>query len=263
MALIVTCSAGGSPGVTTTSLGLALQWPRDVLLADCDKHPNQAVLAGYLRGLPAGGRGLSGLTQGYRTQETGASVRLVDQSVVLDEQPGRRRRFLPGFTHPRAAVLFERYWPRLVEQFDDLGESGTDVIADCGRLDADGLPEPLLQRAHACVLVTRSDLPSLAMLRLFLPDLVEASAASATDLMLVVVGAGRPYSAGEIARLLELPLLAELAWDPGTAASLHDGVPTAKRLVERPLWRGLHAMSVKLATRAAVAPNARAMGAGR
>lgn len=258
MALILGCSAGGSPGVTTTMLGLALAWPRDVLLADCDKHPNQAVLAGYLRGLPAGGRGLSGLAQAYRTQEAGSSIRLVDQSVVLAEQSGRRRRFLPGFTHPRAALLFDRYWSRLVDQFVDLGASGTDVLADCGRLDADGLPEALLRRAQAVVLVTRSDLPSLAMVRLFLPDLVEATAAAGTDLLMVVVGAGRPYSSGEIARLLDVPLLAELPWDPTTAAALRDGAPSGKRATERPLWRGLHALSVKLATRAAVLASTRA-----
>ena len=36
MAIIVLTSAGGSPGVTSTALGLSLTWPRPVLLADCD-----------------------------------------------------------------------------------------------------------------------------------------------------------------------------------------------------------------------------------
>ncbi len=65
MAIIVLTSAGGSPGVTSTALGLSLTWPRPVLLADCDRHPNQAVLAGYLRGLSAGGRGLGGLVRPF------------------------------------------------------------------------------------------------------------------------------------------------------------------------------------------------------
>ena len=36
MALIVLTSASGSPGVTTTALGLALTWPRPVLLVEAD-----------------------------------------------------------------------------------------------------------------------------------------------------------------------------------------------------------------------------------
>ena len=36
MAVIVLASASGSPGVTTTALGLALLWPRPVVLVDAD-----------------------------------------------------------------------------------------------------------------------------------------------------------------------------------------------------------------------------------
>ncbi len=250
MTVILVASAGGSPGVTTTALGLALLWPRDVLLAEVDPHPSQVLLAGYLRGLAAGGRGLGGLAQSYRTQPENGPQQLAEQTLALTEQPGRRRCFLPGFTHPRGAVLFERYWPRLAGQLDDLGRIGTDAICDCGRLTADGLPPALLQHARAVLLLTRSDLPALAMLRLHLPELATATQQTASDLLLGVVGAGRPYSGAEIARQLELPLLAELAWDPPTAATLRDGAPSPKRLTERPLWRGLQTLSVRLATRA-------------
>lgn len=66
MAVIVLTSATGSPGVTTTALGLALTWPRHVLLADCDREPGQAVQAGYLRGMDHGGRGLMTLAHLHR-----------------------------------------------------------------------------------------------------------------------------------------------------------------------------------------------------
>ena len=36
MAVIVLAGPGGSPGVTTTALALALTWPRGVVLAECD-----------------------------------------------------------------------------------------------------------------------------------------------------------------------------------------------------------------------------------
>lgn len=247
MAIFVLVSAGGSPGVTTTGLGLALTWPREVLLADCDRHPNQAVLAGYLRGVPAGGRGLSGLAQTYRAQLLATSERLVDQTVPLDANPTRPRRFLPGFTNPGSAVLFDRFWPQLVAQFDDLHAHQSDVLVDSGRLEADGLPEPLLARARKVLVLTRSDLPALAALRIHLPDLRAAVAASTAELELVVVGGGRPYPATEIAHQLELPLAADLAWDPTTAAVLSQGDPPPKKLVERPLWRGCHGLATTTA----------------
>ena len=66
MAVIVFTSGPGAPGVTTTALALALTWPRHVLLADCDRDPSQVVLAGYLRGLDSGGRGLPSVAQAQR-----------------------------------------------------------------------------------------------------------------------------------------------------------------------------------------------------
>ena len=53
MALIVLTSASGSPGVTTSAVGLALTWPRPALLVEADPTGGSSVLAGYLRGLTA------------------------------------------------------------------------------------------------------------------------------------------------------------------------------------------------------------------
>lgn len=251
MAIIVLCSAGGSPGVTTTALGLALRWPRDVLLADCDRHPNQAVLAGYLRGLPAGGRGLSGLAQAYRTQEPGRTG-LFDQTVALSDDQRQQRRLLPGFTNPRAAQLFGGYWTRLIEQFDELGARQTDVLVDWGRLDADGLPDGLVSRARLVVLLTRSNLPALAALRLALPDLTMSLAESPTELGLLVVGAGRPYSGEEIAAQLGVRLLAALPWQPESARVLSEGAEQ-RRFTEQAFWRGLGALATQLNGRLAPA----------
>jgi len=50
MSLIVLGSASGSPGVSTTALGLALGWPRPVLLVEADPTGASAVASGYLRG---------------------------------------------------------------------------------------------------------------------------------------------------------------------------------------------------------------------
>jgi cellulose biosynthesis protein BcsQ len=49
MSVIALCSASGAPGVTTTAVGLALLWPRPVLLVEADPAGG-SVLAGWFRG---------------------------------------------------------------------------------------------------------------------------------------------------------------------------------------------------------------------
>ena len=41
MAMLLLVSPGGAPGLTTTALGLALSWPRDVILIDADPCPGR------------------------------------------------------------------------------------------------------------------------------------------------------------------------------------------------------------------------------
>jgi cellulose biosynthesis protein BcsQ len=57
MAVIVLASASGSPGVSTTALGLTLNWHRPVLLVDADPTGSSSVFAGYFHGTqePTGG----------------------------------------------------------------------------------------------------------------------------------------------------------------------------------------------------------------
>ena len=91
MAWTLLAHCGGSPGVTTTALGLTLTWPGQALLVDADPHPSQTVLAGFLQGLPAGGRGLAGLAQHYRANPS-ARINPTEQAVMLDVE----RPFCPG-----------------------------------------------------------------------------------------------------------------------------------------------------------------------
>ena len=67
MALIVLCSASGSPGVTTSALGLALTWTRPVLLVEADPTGGSALLAGYFRGQVTPTESLIDLAFAYRS----------------------------------------------------------------------------------------------------------------------------------------------------------------------------------------------------
>ena len=132
MSVIVLTGGPGSPGVTTTSLGLTLCWPGDVMLSDCDRDPAQAIPAGYLRGLDLGGRGLAVLARLHR-EARGIGPELAswldgctaprviysscnptslaqDLTVMPALRPVEGRVFdmFPHTTHVEAALLLER-----------------------------------------------------------------------------------------------------------------------------------------------------------
>ena len=66
MGVIVLASAAGSPGVTTSALGLALTWHRPVLLIEADPTGGSAILAGFFRGTTAQTTGLLDLAWAHR-----------------------------------------------------------------------------------------------------------------------------------------------------------------------------------------------------
>jgi len=249
MALILFCSAHGAPGVTTAALACALTWPGDVLLADCDRDPSQAVLAGFLQGTDPGGRGLAGLAQAHRDglDLTGEVAR---QTIPLTDEAAPVRRFLPGFVHPGSPALFGPVWSGLAEALHDLHRLDVDALVDAGRIGRDGLPTALVSRAARIVLVVRSHLPALAALHLALPDLRSRLTAVGGfgQLGLVIVGANRPYSEPEIAKQFELPVWASLPWAPKDAAILSDGTPVRPaKLTDRPLLRAARVLTSALA----------------
>lgn len=232
MSVTLLCSATGAPGTTTTALALALTWPRDVLLVDGDRDASHCVLAGYLRGIDAGGRGLGGVARVFR--EAGhVAEEILPQTVPLTRNPQERRRFLPGFTSAGSARLFEHVWGPLGEALAALDGRGIDVIVDAGRITPAGLPLPLLATADAVLVVTRSSLPALAGLRIHAATLIDQvsslAAAPSVGPALAVVGRGEPYSSAEISAQFGLPCLVQPPWDTRSAAVLSEGVPETRR----------------------------------
>lgn len=238
MALVVLSGATGSPGVTTTALGLTLAWPRDVLLSDCDRHPSQAISAGYLRGLDVGGRGLTAITRLHRENQP-IAPELGRQSVPLTKD-GSNRRFLPGFSQPPGVELFESVWDEFTQSLAGLDSAGIDAIVDAGRIGSRGLPAALVSRAAMVCVVVRASLRSLAGLRLFLPILSgQVSALAAPpELGLLLVGANRPYGTNEISAQFAVPCFAELPWEPKLAEVLSDGEPPPRKFENSALMDG-------------------------
>lgn len=258
MAVIALTSAQGSPGVTTTVLGLALAWPRPCLLVDADPTGASAILAGYFHGQDVASNGtLIDLAIAHRHGRLaedlpGTTMRIPDSSVD----------FLPGATSHAQAHTLETLWDPLVDVLRGLGRNGQDVLVDAGRLGLAGSPEALLATADLTLLVTRSRLPALVGAKSWADTLRKRFTLNGapTNLGVLLIGAGQPYSAGNVASVLELPVVASLAWDPVSAEVFSLGATPARRRFDgAPLSRSLHAAAS--AIRTVVAANRAGLGA--
>jgi hypothetical protein len=250
MAILLLTSTAGSPGVTTLAVGLALAWPRPILLADCDPGAHQAILAGYLGGRSAAGKGLLRVAEAHRDRRPLREA-ILDQTLPLSAEDESRRLFLPGFTKPASAMHFGGVWEDLAEAFDRLGEVDIDVIIDSGRIGPSGPPAALLERSALTAVVVTSTLRSIMSARVHLPTLRDHPRLTSGDrghLGLIVVGEGQPYHRGEIARALEVPVITSIANDRQSAAHLSDGRPRNRRFDTAPLIRSIRDASAQLSS---------------
>ena len=250
MAILLLASTVGSPGVTTLALGLALTWPRPILLADCDPGAHQAILAGYLAGRSSAGKGLLRVAEAHRDRRPLREA-VLDQTLPLSAEEESRRLFLPGLTRPASAMHFGGVWADLAEAFDRLGEVDIDVIIDCGRVGPSGPPAALLERSALTAVVVTSTLRSIMSARVHLPTLRDHPRLASNDrgqLGLIVVGEGQPYGRVEIARALEVPVITSIAHDRQSAAHLSDGRPRHRRFDTSPLIRSIRDASSQLSS---------------
>lgn len=207
MSVFTLVSVSGSPGVTTTGLGLALSWPRPVVLVDADPSGVSAVLAGFLRGVTL--PGLSELVLAHR--EHRLAVQLPSCLVAL---PDSQARLLSGVRSPRQSAVLAGVWDALLDALRALSAAeGVDVIVDAGRVGLRGSAEPLMAEADELLVLTGSGLPEVAAVHAWTPWLEQC----APRPRLVVVGEGRPYARAEVQASLGLPVAAVLPWDPRAA----------------------------------------------
>jgi hypothetical protein len=211
-------SAGGSPGVTTTALALALSWPGPVIVAECDPAGG-SVLAGALGGHVPGGTGLVEHAIEAGRNPAAAAASMTGRMVPLDTD--RTRMVLPGLSDPRQAVGLASAWPAVAST---LAAQPCDVIADCGRLDAgDGQPLAVLRAASTVAVVLRPTLRQAWAARPRI-EMLDQLLGGTARIALLVTGPGR-HPAKEIADALGVPVVAVLPEDLRSAAVLSEGRP--------------------------------------
>ncbi|MFC9643826.1 hypothetical protein ACFTZF_35630 [Streptomyces mirabilis] len=272
MTVIALAGCSGAPGVTTTALALLLTWPlepgRKVILAECDPDGG-AVLHGLLQGTLGDRYGLRNLSVAARKGELQEAFwrQLIDLSSEdsKTESP-RDRLLLPGLTDPAQAAGLGPVWEPLADMLtgiDALPVHGHDVLIDLGRSGAFGPSSVVLaQHADAVVVVVRNTLRCLQAAQ----PRVEALEERTGDVGLVVIGEG-PYPAGEVQRVLGVPVVATLPYAPKEARVLSDGAEQARQFTRSALMKAARTTSALLVQRAAarrarLAPRTAGPGAG-
>lgn len=229
MALYLLTSASGSPGVSTAAAGLAYNWPRPVLLLDADPTGTSALLAGRFQGKLEPGLGLIDLA-------VAAAEDRLDEAfaAAITKLPDSDVRFLAGIRSHEQAHSLASLWPQLLGVLHRLDEAGHDVIVDAGRLGLVGSPSLLIDRADLVVLVTRNSLVSLAGTRSWAASMrsrfAEHGSSARLGMMLVQDAPRRvqAYGDGQVARALQLPVLASLPYDKEGAEVYSHGARAPK-----------------------------------
>lgn len=232
MAVIALCSASGSPGVTTTAVAMALNWPRPAVLVEADPTGGSGILAGFLRGTAEYDTGLIEIA--LSPLNVADALREVVRPLAPDVS------YVAGVrAHGQAGALRD-VWEPLAQALAELDASGQDVIVDAGRLGLAGSPEPLLTGADLTLLLTRANLPAIAAARSW-SDAVKSAATGWLRAGAMMIGEGQPYRAAEVAKVLALPVIADLPDDPEAAAVYHRGASPPRRFETGIYVRGLHA----------------------
>jgi MinD-like ATPase involved in chromosome partitioning or flagellar assembly len=238
MTVVALGSVKGSPGVTTVVLALASVWPaeRGVLVAEAD--PDGGVLAvrrelGLEPGLvtlAAAVRRGSGATSPH-TQSLGEGVRAIVAPPSAEQ------------TRAALSVAGDRLWGAL-------DAMPGDALVDCGRLTSTSPVLAITLQAAITLVVTRSRLEDVALLRERIPALRREG----VDPHVVLCGDG-PYHRDEVAATVEAPVIASIPHDRRTADALDSRSPRGVS-PRSPLIRSARALSATLISRVATVSEA-------
>lgn len=224
--MIVTClSASGSPGVSTTALMLALHnnAPSSYLI-EADPIGSSPTLAGYLQGQVRHDRSVVNLV----TPHTRGQLDHAFDSQLVPITDTKRVRLLPGLVHTRQTRTVSGLWSPLADLLGGLSTQGAAVVIDAGRVGHTSFARDLVVRSDLVLLVQRPTRVAVAAARSALPT-VRAQleqARSRAPIGLAVVG-DKPYTAKEVASVLQLPLAMTIPNDSRGSGQYSEGIHLA------------------------------------
>lgn len=244
--IVAVVSGKGSPGASTTALGMTISWPRPVLLLEADPAGASATL-GYAAAADTAGRSLTGVRVAARR------TRMQDALWANVVSLGETCWLLPGAATTRQAEAVD--YAAIGKALPDLG---VDVIVDAGRIPGPVAHYPLWASATAVLVAMRSTLPAVHAAQAAAAAALEAThvagAVWSGELMLrsVVIGAGRPYSERDIrAAMSDIAAVAgQVTWDPAFAGALVDAMPAPHSWARSPLLRSTGRLATSLVAQA-------------
>ncbi|MFF3489488.1 hypothetical protein ACFYXC_40615 [Streptomyces sp. NPDC002701] len=254
MAVIALAGCSGAPGVTTSALTLLLSWPlepgRRMVLAECDPDGG-AVLHGLLQGTLGDRYGLRNLSVAARQGDLGDAFwrQLIDLgSEERKAESPRNRLLLPGITDPAQSASLGSVWKALGVIFRGIeAEHGHDILIDLGRRGAFGPSGVLAEQADTVIVVVRNTLRCLQAAEVRVRALEERVG----DVSVLMINEG-PYPAGEVQRVLQVPVVATLPYAPKDARVLSDGGEQPRHFTKSPLMKAARTSSTLLVQRVAM-----------
>ncbi|MEV6242689.1 chromosome partitioning protein [Lentzea sp. NPDC051838] len=208
--LIAVCSLKGSPGVTTLATALGARWPgqQNPIVVEVDPAGGDLMARFRLRDTP----GLVSLAAATR-RRGGTDPNLLAQHAQL--LPGGLRVVLGpvGAEQARAALGVLALGP-LSPLRRAADQSGSTVIADCGRVDPDSPALAIIRSADVMLLVARPHDDELAHVALKLQVAQQWSRRPC----FVLIGDG--YPTPEVSQTLRVPVMARVPRDIKGAAAL-------------------------------------------
>jgi hypothetical protein len=229
-------STHGSPGVTTTVLGLAAAWHgatgRAVLVLEAD--PDGGVVAPRFDDLRAD-RTLADVAVEVRRQFELHAVLAATQTLwggvpVVVAPPSAEQ------ASSALTTAAERLASGLASADD------VDVLVDLGRLTTRSPALPFARRAVVTVLLARPTFEGVASLTTRVGELRSRGC----EVSLATIG-DAPYEPHDVATAADAPLLAALPDDARAAATLAGAGGSERRLHRSLLWRTLADLATRLA----------------
>lgn len=243
--LIALCSLKGSPGVTTTAVGMAMWWPDDkrVVVVECD--PAGGDLLARFRMDPAA-RGLMTLAVAARRASNPDLLwqhaeRLLDDLPVVAGPVGAEQ------AHVTLTEIVHRS-PSVLRVAAD--QPNTVVVADCGRVDPGSPALPIIRSADVLLLLARARDDQLA----HFSQKLDTAARWNRNPHFVLVGDG--YATDEVSDALGIRVTARIPDDPRAAATLAGHLRAGRNVSRSALGRAMGKLARLTVHRAGAAHSA-------
>lgn len=247
-------SLGSSPGTSTTATALALNWPRPVLMVEADTSKPSGAILGLMRGNESSSRGLQALSLHYVERARLDDEALWDQTVPLADRDRRlpepwEKWLLPAFKNPAAGQGMTRFWGELAAELATLRNGAVDVIVDAGRIHHEDPRLVLAEVSEVAVVTLAHTLTSVISTKVQLEALsqrLESIDKQDPVKALVHEVPAKGYGEAEIGKILQVPVLGTVPWDPASAAVFSNGAEAGPRFHRKPLPGAIASIGDKL-----------------